>query len=481
MAAPNTFEGARLDRVTARRRDRDWVAAQAADPASRAVVAGPNGVLTDGDALALVPLDGQGEPLLLGVQDGRALFAVDGEGRSDLVSVREIAPALAQDEGGLLAYAAALLNWHRRHRFCSVCGTASEVREAGLLRVCPACGAEHHPRTDPVVIMLVVDGERDRVLLGRQAAWPAGRYSALAGFVEPGESLEDAVAREVFEESGVEVGDARYVSSQPWPFPSSLMLGFEASYVGGEVVAADGELEDARWFTRAELVDAAAERGDYPAPAAAGDRPAPDRRLARSGPVIDAAAVRSWCLARPGVTEERPFGPQTTVFKVEGKVFLLSALERTPLEVSLKCEPPLAEQLRRDFPAAVRAGLPPQQAPLEHRALRRLAAGPDDHRHDRGLLRPRRREAPARDENPRRASGWGGRRASDDQAVGSTTAGQSTGGDITSGCRSASASTPRPTHRGRGGTRSPASAWPAPPRAASGRTPSPSAGCRRGG
>jgi NAD+ diphosphatase len=196
------------------------------------------------------------------VQDGRALFAVDGEGRSDLVNVREIAPVLAQDEGGLLAYAAALLNWHRRHRFCSVCGTASQVREAGLLRVCPACGAEHHPRTDPVVIMLVVDGERDRVLLGRQAAWPAGRYSALAGFVEPGESLEDAVAREVFEESGVEVGDARYVSSQPWPFPSSLMLGFHARYASGEARVRDRELEDVRWFHRDEL--AASMRGEGP-------------------------------------------------------------------------------------------------------------------------------------------------------------------------------------------------------------------------
>jgi NAD+ diphosphatase len=144
-----------------------------------------------------------------------------------------------------------------------VCGTASLVREAGLLRVCPSCGAEHHPRTDPVVIMLVVDGDRDRVLLGRQAAWPAGRYSALAGFVEPGESLEDAVAREVLEESGVEVTGARYVSSQPWPFPSSLMLGFEASYAGGSPVAADGELEDARWFSRSELEDAAAERGSF--------------------------------------------------------------------------------------------------------------------------------------------------------------------------------------------------------------------------
>jgi NAD+ diphosphatase len=270
VATPNTFEGARLDRVTARRRDADWVASRLADPESRAVVATSDAVLADGDRLALVPLEGLREPLLLGIQDGRALFAADGEGVESLpgrlVSVREIAPQLAQDDGGLIAYAAALLNWHRRHGFCSVCGAASSVREAGLLRVCPACGAEHHPRTDPVVIMLVIDEERDRVLLGRQPSWPPGRYSALAGFVEPGESLEDAVAREVLEESGVEVTGARYVSSQPWPFPSSLMLGFEASYVSGEPVAADGELEDARWFDRAELSEAAAERGELRLP-----------------------------------------------------------------------------------------------------------------------------------------------------------------------------------------------------------------------
>jgi NAD+ diphosphatase len=225
------------------------------------------------ERLALVELPGLpadgAEPLLLGVQDGRALFAADAESLdtqalapAELVSVRDIAPRLAQDDGGLIAYAAALLNWHRRHRFCSVCGHASEIAEAGLLRRCPACGAEHHPRTDPVVIMLVVDEERDRVLLGRQPSWPPGRYSALAGFVEPGESLEDAVAREVLEESGVEVAGARYDSSQPWPFPSSLMLGFTVSYVGGEAVASDGELEDARWFTRAQLSDAAAGHGE---------------------------------------------------------------------------------------------------------------------------------------------------------------------------------------------------------------------------
>jgi len=277
VAPPNTFERARLDRVTARRRDPAWVAERLADPAARAVVAAEAAVLVDGDGLALAALpallEHGAEPLLLGVQDGRALFAVDAEALdaavlrpAELVSVRDIAPRLAQEDGGLIAYAAALLNWHRRHRFCSACGSPSRIEEAGLLRRCPACGAEHHPRTDPVVIMLVVDAQRDRVLLGRQPSWPPGRYSALAGFVEPGESLEDAVAREVLEETGVEVARARYDSSQPWPFPSSLMLGFTVDYVGGEAVAADGELDDARWFTRVELADAAAGRGDTQLP-----------------------------------------------------------------------------------------------------------------------------------------------------------------------------------------------------------------------
>ena len=218
MATPNTFEGARLDRVTARRRDADWVAERLDDPASRAVVLAETAVLVDDERLALVELPELlahgAEPLLLGVQDERALFAVDADSLdgaalapAELVSVRDIAPRLAQDDGGLIAYAAALLNWHRRHRFCSVCGNPSRIEEAGLLRRCPACGAEHHPRTDPVVIMLVIDEERDRVLLGRQPSWPPGRYSALAGFVEPGESLEDAVAREVLR--GVRGGGGR--------------------------------------------------------------------------------------------------------------------------------------------------------------------------------------------------------------------------------------------------------------------------------
>jgi NAD+ diphosphatase len=262
MATPNTFEGARLDRVTARRRDAGWVAERLADPESRAVVLAETAVLVDASALALVelpPLLERGaEPLLLGVQDGGALFAVDADtldsaalAPAELVSVRDIAPRLAQDEGGLIAYAASLLNWHRRHRFCSVCGSPSRIEEAGLLRRCPACGSEHHPRTDPVVIMLVTDG--DRMLLGRRPPWPQGRYSCLAGFVEPGESLEAAVAREVLEESAVVVGAVHYRLSQPWPFPLSLMLGFEAVYASGDPRVADDELEDVAWFTRDQV------------------------------------------------------------------------------------------------------------------------------------------------------------------------------------------------------------------------------------
>lgn len=270
MPQPNTFSGARIDRVaTERRRDAAWVAAQRDDPAARALVVGRRGVLLDGEAPARVPLaeapDG-GAGVLLGLEPSGPLFAVDAgaDGAGPMVGLREVAARLAQEEGGLVAYAAALLNWHRTHPHCAVCGARTEVAEAGLLRVCPRCGAQHHPRTDPVVIMLVLDG--DRALLGRQASWDPGRYSALAGFVEPGESLEEAVARECLEESGVQVEDARYVSSQPWPFPSSLMLGFTATYAGGEAHAREGELEDARWFTRAELDAAAEGRGPFGLP-----------------------------------------------------------------------------------------------------------------------------------------------------------------------------------------------------------------------
>jgi NAD+ diphosphatase len=144
-----------------------------------------------------------------------------------------------------------MLNWHRRHRFCANCGAPTELVEAGYSRHCPRCSTNHFPRTDPVVIMTV---EHDgRLLLGRRAGWPAGRLSVLAGFVSPGESAEEAVVREVQEESGIIVRDSVFVASQPWPFPASLMLGFHALSDGGEPVPSDGELEEVRWLTREEI------------------------------------------------------------------------------------------------------------------------------------------------------------------------------------------------------------------------------------
>jgi len=167
--------------------------------------------------------------------------------------LRPLSALLPADEAGLLAYARALAVWRARTRHCGVCGAPTAPIRAGHCLVCNnhACAEEFFPRIDPAIIVLVCDGER--ALLGRQASWPPRRYSTIAGFVEPGESLEDAVAREVEEETGVRIVSARYDSSQPWPFPSSLMLGFQAHAAPGSPVRLSAELEDARWFTRAQL------------------------------------------------------------------------------------------------------------------------------------------------------------------------------------------------------------------------------------
>lgn len=277
MPEPNTFTGAGLDRAALRRTDDDWLSARLVDPETRVVAATGEGAYARRDGEAWRPFfvpaprvaeaGALREPVLLGTDGAGAVFAVDVDGREDdaplldgasAVSLRDLAASALPADAGLLAYAAGMLNWHRSHRFCAQCGAPSVSAEAGHLRICTRCATHHHPRTDPVVIMLVEDG--DRLLLGRQAAWPAGRYSALAGFVEPGEGLEEAVAREVEEEAGVAVCDVRYRSSQPWPFPSSLMLGFRARYAGGEAETRDAELDDVRWFTREEL--AAAARGE---------------------------------------------------------------------------------------------------------------------------------------------------------------------------------------------------------------------------
>jgi NAD+ diphosphatase len=261
-----------LDRAAARRTDRAFLAAALEDPGSRAVLVGREGPLLDARGrAALVPVaaalaGGAGpEPLFLGLQGEHAIFALDvpaglAEGvapaHARFASLRDAAATMPAPDAGLLAHAVALAGWHRAHPFCARCGSPSVSEEGGHVRRCIAHGHEHHPRTDPVVIMLVTDG--DRALLGRQARWPPRRFSCLAGFVEPGETLEAAVRREVREEAGVEVSHVAYRTSQPWPFPASLMLAFHARWAGGapSAGAGDGELEQVGWFEREELAHA---------------------------------------------------------------------------------------------------------------------------------------------------------------------------------------------------------------------------------
>jgi NAD+ diphosphatase len=252
------FSGAALDRAAALRGRPEWIEARRADPRARAVLMSDEGVAIEGGRLATAaPSPGA---VFLGLLDGTPMFA-DHIGsaepeRGRPAGLREAATELPRDEAALAAYAASLLAWHRRHTFCANCGALSEPRGGGRERVCPSCGAHHFPRTDPVVIVRVTDGG-DGLLLGRQPSWPDGRFSLLAGFVEPGETLEEAVRREVLEESGVTVESSSYIASQPWPFPSSLMLGFSAVAPRDEPAPGDGELAEVRWFQRDEVERAA--------------------------------------------------------------------------------------------------------------------------------------------------------------------------------------------------------------------------------
>jgi len=196
--------------------------------------------------------------LFLGIQDGQPRFSATEQPHANARAAFDTIGALAEDEAPLFAAALSLAWWHSRHLFCANCGASTEIERGGWSRRCTECSAQHFPRVDPVVIMLA---EHDgRLLLGRQPQYPPGRYSALAGFLEPGESIEAAVARELHEEAGIRVTDVAYVASQPWPFPSSLMIGCHARAVGDELAIDRTELDDARWFTREEI--AAALKGD---------------------------------------------------------------------------------------------------------------------------------------------------------------------------------------------------------------------------
>lgn len=272
MKDPHLFAGSPLDREGRRRRDPDWVAARIEDPTSRFLVLAQLEVLVTvgsepklawarGDVRELVDRDV--DPVLLGTLDGVTHFAVDVssvqnplsalgvEGVAEFSEVRAIASRLAAEETAIVAQARSYVDWHARHRFCAVCGEPTGSMAGGGSRGCRDCHAEHFPRTDPVAIMLVERG--DRCLLGRQSTWPPSMFSALAGFIEPGETLEEAVRREVHEEAGIRVGDVRYHSSQPWPFPSSLMIGCIGNATTEEVDVDTGELEEARWFAREDV------------------------------------------------------------------------------------------------------------------------------------------------------------------------------------------------------------------------------------
>ncbi len=276
----NYFSAGPIRRLAERRREPAWLQAVLGDPATRFVpvwrqrnlLRVAQGVLSG----YLIParevpghIELERDAVLLGDIDGAACFAIELDFAEDPLQawlpggveardLRLISALLDEREGALLAYARAMLYWHRRHRFCGECGSATRSDEAGHLRVCtnPGCTVKHFPRTDPAIIVLLADEGDQHCLLGRQALWPAAMYSCLAGFVEPGETLEHAVIREVQEESGVRVLRVNYRSSQPWPFPGSIMIGFSATARRSPVILHDKELEDARWFSREAMVDA---------------------------------------------------------------------------------------------------------------------------------------------------------------------------------------------------------------------------------
>jgi NAD+ diphosphatase len=260
MSVP-TLSRTAVDRAAARRDDEAWLAT--AWETGKLLVLDSDGrasVDDDGPALRFIDSvgsDDSGGRLLLGIDDdGIAFWGTLAEVPKTLgarpLGLREVGAALSDRDAGLFVTLVALTNWHATHTHCPRCGAPTRITQAGWSRHCDVDQSQHFPRTDPAVIVLLHDGG-DRALLGRQPIWPAGRYSTIAGFVESGESAEQAVHREVLEETGVIVDDVLYRASQPWPFPASLMLGYEARVVGGTVEAVDNELEDVRWFTHYEL------------------------------------------------------------------------------------------------------------------------------------------------------------------------------------------------------------------------------------
>ncbi len=276
MVLRNFYAGAAVDRAAHRRRDANWLRARLFHPATRLVPVWRNqNLVMPGTEVTLGTIDPRDFPdaadlpvvVWLGTYGNRDYFAIDLSHVDEPTShpavpdtgrfedLRRVGPVMRHDQGALAAYARGLTYWHERHRFCGVCGSPTRSDSGGHSRTCtsPTCGAQHFPRTDPAVIVLVHDGG-DRIVLGRTGRFLPGMYSVLAGFVEPGESLEDTVRREIAEEVSVQVTDIQYHSSQPWPFPSSLMVGFFARAATFDVQPDLDELEVARWYSRDELL-----------------------------------------------------------------------------------------------------------------------------------------------------------------------------------------------------------------------------------
>ena len=273
----HVFTGSPLDRAGNERRDAAWIQAQLAHSGRRFLALRDLEALVEGDPAPTVAWlapdelpDGapEGDLVLLGLEGGEPRFAIDltgveaaalagqlSDGRR-FAEVRGVSPDLPVRDTAILAQARSLVDWHARHCFCAVCGGATEPRNGGLMRVCDGCGAEHFPRVDPVVIVLIIDGDRCLLVSGRGR--PGSNYTCIAGFMEPGETVEEAVRREVREEAGVEVAAVRYHSSQPWPFPASLMLGCHAEAASEAIAIDPEEIKDARWFNRADVARAAA-------------------------------------------------------------------------------------------------------------------------------------------------------------------------------------------------------------------------------
>ena len=308
MKEPHVFAGNPLDRGDQERRDEKWLDAQTRDPNARFLPLRNLDILLDRrsgirlgwiDAAEVRRLNISATPLFLGILDDVSHFAIDVSEQNDVAGelvqdetrwfeeARDAAMALNPTDAGIVAQARMQVDWHARHRFCGVCGNQTYIARGGHMRRCPSCKSDHFPRTDPVIIVVV--GRGDECLLGQSRGRLSrlGWYSALAGFVDQAESIEEAVRREVREESGIEVGEVRYHSSQPWPFPSSLMIGCHADALTTEIRRDEEEMADVRWWSRADVLLALA--GKHP-----------DLKL--PGPIAIAHhLIKSW--AKPGTTD----------------------------------------------------------------------------------------------------------------------------------------------------------------------------------